>query len=188
MSLKENRFYIYLGLIAIFSWGLVKLTGLDEEDRMLLQAHSADYFSKKYTKWEMNELGRLKTKLIADSLIHYSDDKTIHTANPVMSFYNETTPPWVIKAQTGILSADGKDLLLNGKAIVDRAEAKDATPITINTSNLRVKPEIGYAETDDWAELLSQANKTTGIGMKMTYMQPVHLELLAHVKGKYETK
>jgi lipopolysaccharide export system protein LptC len=189
MSLRENKIYLYLVVIALISGWLVKLTGLDVVFYSPVPpAHSPDYFSTGYTKWEMNELGRLKNKLLADKMIHYSDDGTTHMLNPVMFFHNEKTPPWVVNSETGILSGDGKDLLLNGKVTIDRKKAEGVTPLTINTSELKVKPETSYAETDEWAELISPPNTTTGTGMKMTFAQPIHLQLLANVKGKYETK
>ena len=188
MSLTENKIYLYLAVVALISWWLVKLTGVDELYHGQVPAHSPDYFSKGYTKWEMNELGTLKSKLLSDEMIHYSDDGTTHLVNPLMFFYNEKTPPWVIKSETGILSGDGKDLLLNGKVTIDRAKAEGVTQLTINTSVLKVKPETSYAETNEWAELISPPNKTTGTGMKLTFAQPIHLQLLANVKGKYETK
>jgi lipopolysaccharide export system protein LptC len=188
MSLRENKIYLYLAIIALISWWLVKLTGLDEIYHGQVPAHSPDYFSRGYTKWEMNEFGILKNKLLADEMIHYSDDGTTHMVNPIMFFHNEKTPPWVIKSAIGILSGDGKDLLLSGKVAIDREKAKGVTPLTINTSVLKVNPETSYAETNEWAELISPPNKTTGIGMKMTFVQPIHLQLLANVKGTYETK
>jgi lipopolysaccharide export system protein LptC len=188
MTLRQNKLYLYLAVIAIMSWALVNLTGLDEFYHGQVPAHSPDYFSKDYTKWEMNELGRLKSKLLSDEMIHYSDDGATHMVNPLMFFHNEKTPPWVIKSETGILSGDGKDLLLNGKVAIDRAKAEGVSQLTINTSVLKVKPETSYAETNEWAELISPPNKTTGTGMKLTFAQPIHLQLLANVKGKYETK
>jgi len=188
MSLKENKTYVYLAVIALISWWLVKLTNVDEIYQSQIPVHSPDYFSKGYTKWEMNELGKLKNKLLANEVIHYNDDGTTHTLNPIMFFHNEKTPPWVIKSETGILSGDGKDLLLNGKVTIDREKAKNVTQLTINTSVLKVNPETSYAETNEWAELISPPNKTTGTGMKLTFAPPIHLQLLANVKGKYETK
>ncbi len=188
IRLKDNYSYLYLLILAAMSWGLVKLTGSDQFNRMVTPAHSPDYFSKGYMKWEMNELGIPKTKLIADQMMHYSDDETMHLTKPVMFFYNEKTPPWIITAETGVMSADGKDLMLNGKVYVDRAASKGARELKIHTTNLKVKPEISYAETDAWAELISLPNWTTGIGMKLTFAEPIHLELLSHVKGNYETK
>ena len=186
MTLKPNKFYVYLTAMAVISWGVVRLLTPDEE-RQPTAAHGAEYFSNGYTKWEMNELGKVKNKLIADQVTHYDDDTT-HSVNPVMFFYNENTPPWIIKAQSGVLSADGKDLLLQGKSIINRAGAEGNKELTINTANLRVKLETSYAETDEWAELISPPNITTGTGMKMVFVAPIHLELLANVKGKYETK
>ncbi len=187
--LNEQHYnYLYLVILAAMSWGLVKMTGLDELGGISVPAHSPDYFSKGYTKWDMNEQGVLKSKLLADEMIHYNDDGTTHLNNPEMFFYNELTPPWVVKAETGILSADGKDLSLNGKVFVSRASAKGVRELKINTTNLKVKPDISYAETETAAELISAPNRTTGLGMKLTFAQPIHLELLSNVKGHYETK
>jgi len=180
--------YLYLTALALLSWWLVKLTGLDEITSTQAPPHSADYFSKGYTKWEMNESGTLKSQLTADQMIHYSDDGTTHMLKPLIHFYNEKSPPWVIKSETGLLSSDGKDLLLSGTVAINRAKAQGIRPLTINTSNLKVKPETSYAETDEWAELISPPNRTTGTGMKLIYTQPIRLELLSHVKGNYETK
>ena len=188
MSLTENKIYPYLAVVALISWWLVKLTGVDELYHGQVPAHSPDYFSNGYTKWEMNELGKLKSKLLSDKMLHYSDDGTIHLVNPLMFFYNEKTPPWVVHSETGILSGDGKNLLLNGKVAIDREKAEGVSQLTINTSVLKVKPETSYAETNEWAELISPPNKTTGTGMKLNFAPPIHLQLLANVKGIYETK
>ncbi len=185
ITLKDNKFYLTVAAIALMSWWLIAVL-TDEGQQDTIAVHGAEYFSNGYTKWEMDEFGKLKNQLIADKVTHYDDDTT-HSINPVMFFYNDKTPPWVVKAETGILSADGKDMLLNGKSVVSRAKSESSKELIINTSNLRVKPETSYAETDEWAELLSPPNVTTGTGMKMVFVSPVHLELLANVKGKYET-
>jgi lipopolysaccharide export system protein LptC len=192
MSLRENKTYLYLAIVAAASWILLNLAGLDEVSRGLLPAHSPDYLSKGYTKWEMNDVGTLKNKLLADKMTHYSDDRETHLDKPVFLSFSgkraDPVPPWIIGAESGLLSADGKLLLLNGKVTIDRAGTTSVRPLQIKSSNLKVRPETSYAETDEWAELLSSSNRTTGIGMKLTFVQPVRLELLSDVKGKYETK
>jgi lipopolysaccharide export system protein LptC len=188
MMPSEYKQYLWVAGIAAVSWLLIKLTGLDEAERAAVPAHSADYFSTGYNKWEMGERGQLSSKLLADKMVHFSDDGTTHLDNPVMFFYNEQTPPWIIKSETGIRSADGKNIQLNGKVSVDRAGTEGVRPLKINTTNVTVFPETSYAETDAWAELISPPNVTTGIGMKLTFRAPIHLELLANVRGKYETK
>lgn len=188
MSLAENKYYILLIGIALLSTWLAKHTEIVQFTQKHSSAHSPDYFSKGYSQWKMNEKGTLKSKLIADKIIHYSDDETTHSINPVMYFYNESSPPWIINSDTGILSADGKSLLLNGQVTIERAKAKGQSALTINTSMLNVQPEKSYAETKEWAELLSPPNKTTGTGMNMTYIEPVNIKFLSNVKGNYAKK
>jgi lipopolysaccharide export system protein LptC len=185
ISPKDQKFYLLVVAVSIASWIAIALL-TDEAEHETIAVRGAEYFSNDYTKWEMDETGKLKNKLVAEKVTHYDDDTT-HSIKPVMYFYNDKTPPWVVKAETGVLSADGKDMFLNGKSVVSRAKAEKSKELIINTSNLRVKPETSYAETDEWAELLSPPNVTTGTGMKMVFVSPVHLELLANVKGKYET-
>ena len=188
MNLTENKRYIFLSIIALLSAWLANNTEILQISKKASPAHSPDYFSSGYMKWQMNKQGTLKSTLIADKITHYSDDGTSHTIKPIMTFFNDKTPPWVITSETGILSADGKNLQLNGKVKIDRAESKDHREITINTSNMKVQPEINYAETQEWAELINYPHKTTGTGMNMTYIEPIHIEFLAHVKGNYVTK
>ena len=190
MMLQENKFYIYIAIVTLLSWLMLRMTGMIDTHNIQAPAHSPDYSSKGYTKWEMNEFGALKKKVLADEMIHYSDDGTTHMTSPIMTFINANAmiPPWVVKSETGILSSDGKDLSLNGKVVIDRIKADGVSPLRINTSELKVKPETNYAETVEWAELISELNITTGIGMNLTFTDPVHLQLLANVKGSYEKK
>ncbi len=180
--------YVFLGLVALLSWWLVEYTGLIDTVKPKKDAKSPDFFSKGYQKWEMDVTGKLKNRLAADEMFHYAGYWATHTKKPVMAFINEKKPPWIIESATGILSNDGKKLLLNGKVTINRPKAEGFRQIIVNTSNLKVSPEISYAETVDWAELISPPNITTGTGMKATFKDPIHLELLSKVKGKYETK
>lgn len=189
MPESNLQLYIYGVLLALVSWWLVQLTGGDEKaEKIDKTQHAVDYFSTGYVKWEMDSSGRLKSKLVADSLTHYNDDGTTHLQQPVMTIMNPEAPPWVIRSETGIVSSDRQHIQLNGKAFVERDAAPGFKAMRINSSNLRVQPEINYAETDEWAELLSPPNRTEGIGMKLYYSTPVRIELFSKVRGRYETK
>ncbi|MGR9088634.1 MAG: LPS export ABC transporter periplasmic protein LptC [Gammaproteobacteria bacterium] len=188
MRLQDFKIYFNVAGLALASWLLVKFTGVDMVGTEPVPPHSPDFFSNGYTKREMSDSGRLTNKLTADKMTHYSDDGTTHLSNPLIYFYNVTTPPWRVRSEAGVMSADGKDLFLNGTVRVEREKAEGLRPLTINTSNVKVKPEISYAETGEWAELISGSNRTAGTGMKMVFAEPIRLELLADVKGKYETK
>ena len=185
---NERFIYVFLAAVALLSWWLAEYSGLVELGKVKKKGRHPDYFSKGYTQWEMDETGKLKSKLVADEMTHYLGFWATYTKKPVMQFNNKTTPPWVIESATSALSRDGKKLLLNGKVTVNRAKAVGVRQLIINSSNLVVNPETSYAETKAWAELISPPNITTGTGMKLTFKEPIHLELLSKVKGKYETK
>ena len=189
MNGSSYKGYLYAGVLAVATVLLVNLTEeIDQIVHVEKKQHSPDYFSLEYVKWEMDEAGRLKSKLIAKTMTHYADDNTTHLELPEMVLIKEATPPWIIRSETGVLSADGQDLLLNGKAVTTRAAGQNVRALTINSSNMRVKPNLNYAETDEWVELLSPPNRTEGVGMKLNYSEPIRIELFSKVRGKYDFK
>lgn len=185
---SDKFIYLFLLSLALLSWWLAEYSGLILPSKVTPTGTNPDYFSKGYSKWEMDETGKLKSKLVADEMKHYLGYWATYLQKPVIQFVNAETPPWIIAGETGVLSNDGKQLQLNGKVTVNRAKGETAKQLIINTTNVLVSPETSFAETKEWAELISPPNITTGTGMKLTYKEPIHLELLSKVKGKYETK
>ncbi len=186
MFFQQFRIYIVVAVVALLSWWQVKVIERGGEKLSVIEKNSADYFSIGYSKKEMDDAGMAKNLLLADSMTHYSGDGTTHLDKPVMTLFNDDVPPWVIRAESGILLADGENLLLNGKVYIYREESEGIKPLTVNTSDLRVKLPTNYAETDKWAEIISPPNRTIGTGMKVTFVEPIHLRLLSKVKGRYE--
>ena len=193
MKLSEHKTFVFWAGVALLSWILLNFNDLNEIIRSTPMAHSPDYFSNGYNKWEMNEDGLPNSQLFADKIIHYSDDRETHLDNPVYVSFTEKSvktasksPPWIIRAESGLLSADTKHLQLKGHVIIDKAKGPGVRAVQIRTTNLKVELDTRNAETDQAAELISAANRTTGIGMKFAFKSPVRLQLLSHVKGKYE--
>lgn len=147
--------------------------------------HSADHFAVNYSKTQMSELGVAKETLDADYAAHYSDNDETELTKPIMTLYQGLLPPWVIRAQTGIVTSGGEKIFLQGRVTIDRAAAETVREVNIKTTNLRVEPKRNYAETDDWAELVSEADEMSGIGMRLVYQDPLYIQLLANVKGKH---
>jgi lipopolysaccharide export system protein LptC len=182
--LQQVRVYLFLIIIGVFSWWLMK-TSEPELERKDVPLHSADFFSVGYTKIEMNLQGLPKTRLVADKMTHYSDDKTTELDRPVMTFYKLGKPTWIIKSETGFRPAGGELLFLNGKVNMNRKQAPGVNPITVNTTNVRVKPNKHYAETDDWAEIITPSDWISGVGMQINFAERIHLKVLAKARSVY---
>lgn len=188
MNFNQYRVYLVLFILVISSWWLAGLFEGDEVKGLAIVDHSPDYFSSGYSKKEMSRKGVVKNELNADKMIHYSDDQTTHLEKPVMTLYNTKVPPWVIKSETGILEADGDHLQLNGQAFISRAGTEKIRPFNINTSDLRIKLSVSYAETEQWAEIIDGTNRTEGVGLQATFVEPISLRFLSKVKGRYDFK
>lgn len=186
MKLYQYRVHLVLFFLALSSWWLADLFEGKEVERLAIVDHSPDYFSSGYYKKEMSREGFIKNELKAEQMIHYGDDETTHLENPVMTLYNTKAPPWVIKSKSGILEADGDHLQLNGQVFISREGTEKIKPLKINTSDLRVKLSISYAETEKWAEILDIPNRTEGVGLEATFVEPIKIKFLSKVKGRYE--
>jgi lipopolysaccharide export system protein LptC len=190
LLLRDLKIYALVLLLAAISWGLVELFRVEyQADETIHEApkHSADYFSTGYLRKDLDKQGHIKSQLSAQSILHYSDDGITHIDKPMLTLYNtdHSVPPWVIKSDKGILSADGENLLLQGQVLIARAKAAGIQAVTINTSDLQVKPRISYAQSDKWAQLLSPPHRIEGKGIQMIFKKPIHIKLLSNVKSRY---
>jgi lipopolysaccharide export system protein LptC len=183
---EQYKVQLLLVFLLLGSWFLADIFDKKHTQEFIAADHSADYFSVGYYKKEMNQQGIAKNELIAEKLIHYIDDGTIHLQKPVMTLHNADTPPWVIKSESGILAADRENLMLSGKVFINRRGTKKQKPFDINTSELKVKLSRNYAETDNWAELIEGSSRTEGVGMNAIFVEPVQINFLSKVKGRYE--
>ena len=186
MSSGQYRIYLVLFVLVFSSWFLADIFEPEETEVAQIVDNSPDYFSTGYYKKEMAEDGLAKNELSADKMTHYSEDKTTHLVSPVMTLHNSDTPPWIIRSETGILEADGDNLLLAGKVFINRESINKRNAFKLNTSNLRVKLSTSYAETDEWAVIIDGRNRTEGVGMESTFVDPIRVKFLSRVKGRYE--
>lgn len=183
----KYHLYVYVALAVLLSWWLQQLNEQHEME-MKVAENSPDFFSTGYYKKEMDLDGKPKSELKADKMQHFKQDGSTHLDRPVMTLYNPNAAPWVIQSDTGIMAADGDNLQLNGQALIDREASENNSALTVKTSDLRVKLSTNYAETSAWAEIISPPNQTSGTGMQVTFVSPIHLKLLSKVKGRYEIK
>lgn len=186
MLLQQYKGAIFLFLIFLVSMWAANRSGDNETQKLLAKTvYGVDYFALNYSKTQMSELGVAKEKLDADYAAHYSDNDETALTKPVMMLYQGFLPPWIIRAQKGVIASGGEKIFLQGQVTIDRAAAESVREVSIKTTNLRIEPKRNYAETDDWAELVSEANRMSGVGMRLIYQDPLSIELLASVKGKH---
>ncbi|MBT4765939.1 MAG: LPS export ABC transporter periplasmic protein LptC [Methylococcales bacterium] len=184
--IRNLGLYSVLLFITLSSWWLLEQQQSEEVVPIKLEGHSADYFSEGYKKVEMDGMGNPVSILEAKTLTHFKDDQTTELAQCKITFFNSDGSSWIIQADAGVLWANGNDLFLNGVVHINRAPVEGVRPVQINTSDLKVKLDQSYAETDNWAEIITPPDRTEGTGLQMIYSKPIQLELMHTVKGRYE--
>lgn len=188
--IRSQKIYYIVIVSAFLSWCLLSLQKpLNNTKAIETSKESPDFFSMGYHKIQLDSNGFAKNELLADKMSHYKFDGSTHLEKPVMNLFNSSgILPWLIKADSGVLAEDGDNLELIGQTIINREKSKDAKALTILTSDLHVKLTQNFAQTDNWAEIISAPNKTSGSGMDLTFSNPLYLKLYSKVKGRYELK
>jgi len=187
--IQDYKGFIVLFIIAVSSmWLLKKVPDTVGVKSGAVAKHDVDYFSVNYTKLQMNELGLPDNKVAAEYAVHYRDMSEIELIKPVNTSYKLSVPTWVTRSESGVILDSGDKLFLNGKVTIDKVVNDPIDRLKINTTNLVLEPSRHYAETAEWAELLTETDTISGVGMQLYYQAPMRLDLLAKVRGRHDYK
>jgi len=187
--IQNYKGFISLLIIALSSmWLLKKVPDTINTESVGVAKHDVDYFSVNYTKLQMDELGLPDNKLAANYAVHYRDMSEIELIKPVNTSYTLSKPAWVTHSETGVVLDSGDKLFLNGKVTINKVVNDPIDRLNIRTTNLVLEPNKHYAETAEWAELVTETDTLSGVGMQLYYQAPMRLDLLAQVRGRHVYK
>ncbi|ABA59237.1 Protein of unknown function DUF1239 [Nitrosococcus oceani ATCC 19707] len=151
-----------------------------------LNKRTTDYFMEKFTSTLMDQQGLPLYRLAGTHMAHYLDNDTIEITAPDAVFYQQATARWKVVAERGLTNSQGDEIDLLGEVIIRQLGADSKTSnMKILTQNVRVKPRIKYAETQQPVTLLNSFGKTHSIGARV-YLKDGRIELLSQVRGNYD--
>jgi len=146
-----------------------------------------DYTLKKFTSIQMDEQGKLKNQLTAETMIHYPSKNTELTS-PYLIFYQNTQPLWQVWAEQGEISPDGDQVWLLGQTTLLRQMPNKETltkpPLKIISRDVWIQLTPQYAQTAAHSLIINGENQIQGIGMR-AFMSIERVELLSQVRGYY---
>lgn len=189
--MRTQQYNKVFSLLLVFLFSMWVLNYFPQDELELTEVESeriVEHFAIGYSKKQMDQSGQANSKLMAETVVKYSDALGTELKNPVMVVYKQDKPPWIIRSKTGHISTGGNKISMNGQVFIDRAAAESVREVNIKTSNLLLLPNRDFAETDDWAEMVSGPDRISGVGMRLFYQEPLYIKLLAKVKGWHEYK
>lgn len=151
-----------------------------------LSRRTADYFMEDFVLTLMDQAGQPLYRLAGTHMVHYLDNDTVEVTAPHAIFYHHVAPRWEVVAEQGLTNSRGDEIYLLGKVVIRQfGDNVKTSKMKILTRDVRVEPEIKYAETNQPVTLLNSFGRTDAIGAQV-YLKEERIELLSQVKGDYE--
>ncbi|WP_069470572.1 LPS export ABC transporter periplasmic protein LptC [Candidatus Marithrix sp. Canyon 246] len=145
----------------------------------------SDYTLKNFTSVQLNEQGRLKNKLLAETMTHYPTINTKLT-KPYLIFYKQDKPTWTVRSQRGEISPNNNEVWLLGNANLHKLHPNPTKQLKIISKDLWVILNKEYAETAKASTIISNTTTTHSVGMQV-FMPIEKIHLLSKVRGYYVT-
>ena len=154
-----------------------RLTALDNT--------APDAYMENFTTYIMSEQGEPRHELHASYMAHFSIDNHSEFTAPQLIFYRPDESRWVMSAESGTAEDGAKQIILRGKVTITRRQvvASDSA-LKINTSELLIRPDDAYAETDKLITITKGEHSLQSNGIR-AYFNDERVELLSRVRGVY---
>jgi lipopolysaccharide export system protein LptC len=178
----------YLILIAavVGSFWVADKLAPPEEPREAKPPGEIDYYARNIRRFTADQQGRRRNVLEAEKLTHYHDDDHSELEHPVLTLFSSDGPPWIIHGERGTVSSRSTDVFLEGPVLVTRTADRKGRTFRAETSNVHVKPDENYGETEDFVEIVSPPDELSGIGMQVHFGKNLKVTVLSSVRRKHE--
>jgi lipopolysaccharide export system protein LptC len=172
--------------IAAATWWLAERGTVEEARQMTPPGHVPEQYAQNLRTTDMDPQGRPARSLETVRLTRFLDDQSSEAEAPVLTVFKEGAPPWVVRAERAWVSPDGNTAMLKGKVRITRDAAPDVRPITVDTTNLLVRPRDDYLETAELVTMVSQQSRASGVGVQAWLGKENRIKLLSKARGHYE--
>ena len=153
------------------------------------------FYMKQVETREFDPQGKLHYQLSTPQVTHYqvhpdgpTDGDYTLIERPNMGFYDadETAAPWLVTAETGRSESNGQLIRLLDNVLIQQQTPSQGL-IQITTSELRVRAQEQFAETDKAVKMRSAKGHIDAIGMDADLAQS-RLQLKSQVKAVYDPR
>jgi lipopolysaccharide export system protein LptC len=139
-----------------------------------------------FTAMRMHLDGTPRYAVAARKMLHYPHDSSTVLEFPELTHYSTEEGPVTIKANQGLLSANGEDAYFTGDVRVRRAAHGDQQEMSLYTSFLHVIPEQDLAKTDRQVTMTSGNSTAKSVGLELNNKART-VKLLSQVSVTYQT-
>ena len=171
---------LLIGAAAGSAW-LLNWLSADPGSARTADAQAPDYYMEDFSTLTMDQDGKPKNKLSSDYLAHYPHNDSTELVRPRMEIFREDELPLYIDAEKGRLAGDDDTIVLYGIVKMWEYDDTGSPVLEVSTSHVKVLLDEEYAETDNYATIVTGTAVITGTGMR-AYLPESRLEVIKHEK------
>jgi lipopolysaccharide export system protein LptC len=187
-SARNLLVYALLVVVAVGSGWIAEQLAPKDPVPTPREPGNIDYYSVNLLRTSTDEKGLPKNVLYAERLTHYKDDDHSELERPVLTIYSADSPPWVIHGERGTVSSKGNELFLEGAVLVLRDADRNGRTVRAETSDVRIRPDEQYGETEDFVQIFSPPDELSGVGMQVHFGKALKVTVLSDVHRKHEVR
>ncbi|TAJ91638.1 MAG: LPS export ABC transporter periplasmic protein LptC [Gammaproteobacteria bacterium] len=164
---QPGRVIIIFGLLVLAGlsfWLLRRLATSGDRDVSQVP-ELPDYYMEDFSTIVMGADGLPARRLRALYIEHYPGNDFTLLTTPTLELL-DTANPVRLSADKGWVTDGDEVILLEGKVEILELNAAGEMRLRIRTEKVRILPDSGYAETDQYAEIDSARLRLTGTGMR----------------------
>lgn len=111
----------------------IRITGLNRKE--------PDYWIRSFNITSMNDAGTPKYRLQAEGLVHYPGDVATRVDKPHLVQYDQGPAPLTTTADTGVVSPDGKRIVMTGNVRIARGNDPEFSDAEVMSHQVTVTLE-----------------------------------------------
>jgi lipopolysaccharide export system protein LptC len=142
-----------------------------------------DYVVEQVAAVMMSESGEPLRRLWSPELRAYPGDGGNELDAPLLHLLEPGAPDWVIRSEAAWISAEGDEVLLEGRVLAERDAVGSEPALRVRTSELLLLEDYDYAETDRFVELERGSDWLTAVdGMRLWFEAPMRSRFFGRVR------
>lgn len=143
-----------------------------------------DYFMEEFTLTATGDGGKQRYRLESPHMEHFRGRDEWLVDTPRVTYFADSGKPWRLHAERGRAWNRVEDVHLQGEVTIRRDAGAEHPPANVDTSEVFLKPDQRYAETDEHAVYWRDGVRMEGRGLQ-AWLDREELDLLSEVQGRY---
>ena len=184
---------LLVSVLAGLSYWLFSEQPKDKTHTVSRDNRSADTFMENFTTRILNAEGKPRYEVQAASMVHYPYDDHSEFTAPQFIVHQSDGGRWHITAEQGQAQDGTEQILLQGNVVITQQGKPDlqttdeeaAAKLELRTSELLIRPDEEYAETQQLATIRRGRGTLQSLGLR-AYFGEERMQLLSQVVGRYE--